>query len=97
MTEYCRECSKPERLVLATHGELCVYCDHNSLRFGGCRMLRVAVEMARDGATNDRSLPENIAARERLAAFDKSNAPRQTADSKMLALPHPWKSDEGEP
>ena len=79
--KHCRECSRPERPVMATHGELCVYCDERSK------------ESMCDRYLTD-CYPANVEARERLAAFDKRNAPRQTAESRELAKPHPWECDE---
>ena len=79
----CRECSRPERPIAATHGELCVYCEHK--RDDG---------IFTDGVTEQR----NADARVRMAAADRKAQPRPTAESRMLALPHPWEcSGEDEP
>jgi len=79
----CRECSRPERPIAATHGDLCVYCEHKQ-----------DDGIFTDGATEQR----NADARARLAAADRKAQPRATAESRMLALPHPWEcGGEDEP
>lgn len=99
----CRECSRTERPVMATHGELCVYCAHSHglnshWRDVACVDREVAddevFKMVRSGRGGHAASGE-IAARARLAALDKrdlaeSNKRANTADAKMLALPHPW-------
>jgi len=75
----CRECSRPERPIAATHGDLCVYCAHKQ-----------DDGIFTDGVTEQR----NAAARARLAAADRKAQPRATAESRMLALPHPWECDD---
>ena len=75
----CRECSRPERPIAATHGELCVYCEHKQ-----------DDGIFTDGVTEGR----NAAARSRMAAVDRKAQPRATAENRMLALPHPWECDD---
>ena len=83
----CRECSRPERPIAATHGELCVYCWH------------------RDGQSKVHGLMmgyvgsvRSLEARARMEAADRKAQPRATAESRMLALPHPWEcGGEDEP
>ncbi len=89
----CRECSRPERPIAATHGELCVYCNHSK---EGCQHVsrRDADVLTAAAMRNDDAHPGEAAARARLAAADRKAQPRQTAESRMLALPHPWECDD---
>lgn len=77
----CRECSRPERPIAATHGELCSYC---AARPAMARADRVPLVPSL----------RNMEARERLAAADRKAQPRATAESCMLALPHPWEMQD---
>lgn len=92
----CRECSRPDRPVAATHGELCVYC-HESTDgdpdYGRQYIDQVTAQQMRKCEMSDGTLiAGEWAARARLAAFGKRNAPRETAESKELARSHPWES-----
>ena len=87
LDQLCRECSRPERPVAATHPtDLCAYC---------AERLSPLSESVKADRTED--IQENVAARARLAAADRKTKPRATAESRMLALPHPWSCDENEP
>jgi len=69
----------------STHG-LCSFCWTKSLGSEGQVAAKTDVH------------PDQVAARARLAALDKREAPRETATVKLLALPHPWSNaNEWEP
>jgi hypothetical protein len=90
----CRECSRPERPIAATHGELCVYCNHalagakRGKLFEQRETANAHVILYANGSEDDKG------ARARLAAADRKATPRATAESRMLALPHPWECDD---
>lgn len=74
----CRGCSSP-----VTRSSWCAYCFERDGEDANID------EMARNRTDADSA---NVAARDRLAAFDKRSVPRQTAESKELARAHPWES-----
>ena len=98
----CRECSRPERPIAATHGELCVYCDH-ALQGANKRIEGEPPRYRRREAATahvllyTNGLDADKQARARLAAAERKAKPPATAESRMLALPHPWETDESEP
>lgn len=99
----CSSCSRPERPIVATHGEWCVYCATSlgGIIRGADRALHVnpgRTRMEHDSWCNNwtEGSAEENAARARLAAFDRKQAPRQTAESRELAKAHPWSCDECE-
>jgi len=83
----CRECSRPERQIAATHGELCVYCSIRNPSAEHARHPFDEAEIARRMETVQRYREDP--ARARMAAADRKAQPRATAESRMLALPHP--------
>jgi len=80
----CRECSRPERPIAATMGDECCYCH---LRvYGSEKNQRRMMDL------------KGADARARMDAADRKAQPRATAESRMLALPHPWEcGGEDEP
>lgn len=89
----CRECSRPERPIAATHGELCVYCDHS--KEGGIHISQTGADAITAAAMlNEETHPGEAAARARMSAADRKATPRATAESLMLALPHPWEMQD---
>jgi len=84
-TPRCRECSRPERPVVATHGELCVYCDRRSNHERPALTLREKLNEAGARRRNEEAL-----------AAEK---PRSSKSSRELAKGHPstWPSQDGEP
>jgi hypothetical protein len=74
----CSDCRAP------CTGTLCVYCS-----------LRSSPKYV-DSAVAERTaaLPGQVAARERVAAFERRNRPRVTAESRELARSHPWDCDD---
>lgn len=86
----CRECSRPERPIAATHGELCSYCSSRNRFDLPENHARMALVMQTSHG--------NPGARARMDAADRKAQPRATAESRMLALPHPWEcGGEDEP
>ena len=82
----CRECSRPERPIAATHGELCSYCSSRNRFDLPENHARMALVMQTSHG--------NPGARARMAAADRKAQPRGTAEIRMLALPHPWECDD---
>jgi len=86
----CRECSRPDRPIAATHGELCSYCSSRNRFDLPENHARMALVMQTSHG--------NPGARARMDAADRKAQPRATAESRMLALPHPWEcGGEDEP
>lgn len=80
----CCSCSKPERPILATCGELCVYCNHS--REGLRAFDRGMSDNITAGAMlNTEAHPGEAAARARLEAADRKALPRANAQTRMLA------------
>jgi len=93
----CRECSRPERPITATHDWFCVYCNHS--KEGGIHISQTGADAITAAAMlNEETHPGEAAARARMSAADRKATPRATAESRMLALPHPWEcGGEDEP
>ena len=66
-------------------GCACVYCRSRAGHNDGYVRMCVDASALLSGATG------------RLAAWDRREAPRETATVKLLALPHPWECNEWEP
>lgn len=88
VAETCRECSCPERPVLATVGELCAYCDR---RRNGQTEDVIGRVMTGPGAYDG----ARRAARARNEAALEADRPKSTRASRELAKPHPWSCDSG--
>jgi len=73
---------------LPTHGELCVYCSIRNPSAEHARHPFDEAEIARRMETVQRYREDP--ARARMAAADRKAQPRATAESRMLALPHPF-------
>lgn len=86
-------CSTPEcaaRMVVATHGERCVYCDYSTDEGKTTRVIRDEYASCAT-ATNPR---RDKKAGDRLAAWGRAERRRvNRADQRELAKPHPWESE----
>lgn len=89
----CRSCSSP-----ATHGEFCVYCSdsldgvENEDRANIDETTAYQMRIGKTSAGTP--IPGELAARARLAAMDRAERPRQTAESRELAKAHPWECQD---
>lgn len=81
----CSECGAPAKL----NGGLCAYCDYSTdegKQMRGARDWLAALKTSND--------PRMVEPRKRLAALDRAERPRLTADAVAFAKPHPWELDE---
>ncbi|HEY3256934.1 MAG TPA: hypothetical protein VGJ91_23420 [Polyangiaceae bacterium] len=93
VTPTCSECTSP-----ATHGAYCVYCSNETE--GGCgerdHIDMVTAQQMRKGQMSDGSpIPRELAARARLAAWERAERPRGNSKNAIeMAKPHPWECED---